>query len=62
MCNLRVSAKEPRILQLERQAVLRHPREARREAEPARRQPRAGHRATVRTIPTFSCICYLQSR
>ena len=49
MCNLRLRAEEPRVLQFERQAVLRHPREAGGEAEPARLQPRAGHRATVST-------------
>lgn len=47
MFHLRHVVEEPGLLQPEREAVLRHPREAGRASEPARAQPRARHRSTV---------------
>lgn len=47
MFDVRHVAEEPGLLQPERQAVLRHPRQARGAQQPARAQPRAGYSAPV---------------
>lgn len=52
MLDVRLVAQEPGLLQHQRQAVLRHSRQACRASEPARCQPRARHRSAVSTPTT----------